>query len=504
MHNIREEETPRPIIYIDETWVNHNHSRKYIWTDSSSSGGLKVPIKVPRLIVCHAGSSNYGFIEGAKMVFQASNNGDYHQQMNSDVFKEWFIDLLRSLEESCVIVMDNASYHSRVFEKIPTTNSRKSEIVSWLASKEIPHDPQKSVPELLQIVDKYKGLFPKVYELDNIAAEMGHEVVRLPPYHCQYNPIELIWATVKGEVAEKNKTFKIKDVRMLLEEALDRDDKLNKGNDENELEDKLVKDYFDEKLNEVELDADYDDKLDEDYDNELDENYDKLDQDYNDKFDEDYDNELDENYDKLDQDYNDKFDEDYDNELDENYDKLDQDYNDKFDEDYDNELDENYDKLDQDYNDKFDEDYDNELDENYDKLDADYDDKLDEDYDNELDENYDKLDQDYNKFDEDYHELDEDYDKFDEYDDKRDETMVTSMETIVTTPAAYEVRSVIKFLNAQGIAPIEIDRQLCQVYGPNVMSKQMQQRIICLPIDLAQLTINFNRRYALCIQKLYH
>ncbi|KAJ4428572.1 hypothetical protein ANN_24616 [Periplaneta americana] len=41
------------------------------------------------------------------------------------------------------------------------------------------------------------------------------------------------------------------------------------------------------------------------------------------------------------------------------------------------------------------------------------------------------------------------------------------------SPAACEVRSVIKFLNAQGIAPIEIYRQLCQVYGPNVMSKQM-------------------------------
>ncbi|KAJ4449397.1 hypothetical protein ANN_00796 [Periplaneta americana] len=36
-----------------------------------------------------------------------------------------------------------------------------------------------------------------------------------------------------------------------------------------------------------------------------------------------------------------------------------------------------------------------------------------------------------------------------------------------------EVRSVIKFLNAQSVAPIEIDRQLCQDYAPNVMSKQM-------------------------------
>ncbi|KDR21819.1 hypothetical protein L798_02621, partial [Zootermopsis nevadensis] len=34
----------------------------------------------------------------------------------------------------------------------------------------------------------------------------------------------------------------------------------------------------------------------------------------------------------------------------------------------------------------------------------------------------------------------------------------------------------IKFLNAQSIAPIEIHRQLCRVYGPNVMSKQMVRR----------------------------
>jgi len=32
---------------------------------------------------------------------------------------------------------------------------------------------------------------------------MGHEVVKLPPYHCQYNPIEMFWAQVEGEVIEK-------------------------------------------------------------------------------------------------------------------------------------------------------------------------------------------------------------------------------------------------------------------------------------------------------------
>ncbi|GFV51907.1 uncharacterized protein TNCV_1322601 [Trichonephila clavipes] len=41
---------------------------------------------------------------------------------------------------------------------------------------------------------------------------------------------------------------------------------------------------------------------------------------------------------------------------------------------------------------------------------------------------------------------------------------------------ACEVRSVIKFLYAQSIAPIEIHRQLCQVYGLNIMNKQMVYR----------------------------
>ncbi|KAF0758903.1 Uncharacterized protein FWK35_00011388 [Aphis craccivora] len=50
---------------------------------------------------------------------------------------------------------------------------------------------------------------------------MGHEVVRLPPYHCQYNPIESIWEQVKGKVAEKNNNFKMEDVKVLVNSVLD-------------------------------------------------------------------------------------------------------------------------------------------------------------------------------------------------------------------------------------------------------------------------------------------
>ena len=50
------------------------------------------------------------------------------------------------------------------------------------------------------------------------------------------------------------------------------------------------------------------------------------------------------------------------------------------------------------------------------------------------------------------------------------------LEVLIPTPADCEVRSEIKFLNAQNIATIEILRQLYHVYAANVMSKQMVSR----------------------------
>lgn len=50
---------------------------------------------------------------------------------------------------------------------------------------------------------------------------MGHEVIRLPRYYCQYNPIEMIWAQIKGEVADRNNSFKLADVEKLIHAAID-------------------------------------------------------------------------------------------------------------------------------------------------------------------------------------------------------------------------------------------------------------------------------------------
>ncbi|CAH4034426.1 unnamed protein product [Pieris brassicae] len=62
----------------------------------------------------------------------------------------------------------------------------------------------------------------KSYVIDEMAKAAGVEVLRLPPYHCELNPIELVWADVKGYVARNNTTFKMVDVKKLLQEGLNR------------------------------------------------------------------------------------------------------------------------------------------------------------------------------------------------------------------------------------------------------------------------------------------
>ena len=46
-----------------------------------------------------------------------------------------------------------------------------------------------------------------VYVIDKIAKAAGHEVVRLPPYHCELHPIEMAWAQVKGYIRVHNTKF---------------------------------------------------------------------------------------------------------------------------------------------------------------------------------------------------------------------------------------------------------------------------------------------------------
>jgi transposase len=206
------------VVFIDETWVNAGHVKTKAWIDDTPQSSRKEPTgKGGRLIILHAGTSK-GFIPNALKIFKSKKEGDYHKEMNAKVFKEWFVSLLTKVAPHTTFVMDNASYHSVQVNKPPNQSSLKKEIVEWLYKNEINFEKTATKPQLLQLVKANKS--KKTYELDELAASMGHKIVRLPPYHCQYNPIELIWAQVKGKVADRNMTFTLTEVERLLGESI--------------------------------------------------------------------------------------------------------------------------------------------------------------------------------------------------------------------------------------------------------------------------------------------
>ena len=52
--------------------------------------------------------------------------------------------------------------------------------------------------------------------VEEIAKKYGHEVLWLPPYHCELNAIELIWGDEKYYAAHENKSMTIEGVEKLF------------------------------------------------------------------------------------------------------------------------------------------------------------------------------------------------------------------------------------------------------------------------------------------------
>lgn len=210
------------LIFLDETWLNENVHQDKGWTDGTIKGTLKAPLgKGKRLIICHAGNQK-GWIKAPPLMFESKKTSDYHEEMDHVVFEDWFFNtLIPSIPPASTIIMDNAPYHSRKKDKPPTSSSTKSAMIDWLNERNIPFPPELRKPEIYQLIKLHKPPIPR-YEIDVKAAEMGFQIIRLPPYHCQYNAIEMVWSFLKSYVKERNKTFKLKDVKELFLEAVDR------------------------------------------------------------------------------------------------------------------------------------------------------------------------------------------------------------------------------------------------------------------------------------------
>jgi len=133
--------TNRPEVYLDESYVNKNHSNDFIWYYGEDGPWVQKPTgKGERLIIMNAITKN-GWVPGAKLVFKSTRKtGDYHGQMNWELFKKWFTEmLLPNIPENSLIIMDNAAYHNPLSEHSPPTpQSSKKKIKDCKSKKPAP------------------------------------------------------------------------------------------------------------------------------------------------------------------------------------------------------------------------------------------------------------------------------------------------------------------------------------------------------------------------------
>ncbi|CAB5382432.1 unnamed protein product [Rhizophagus irregularis] len=122
------------------------------------------------------------------------NQMDYHGNFNAEIFEDLFSTLCETLHEKygpVNIHMDGASYHKRRVENIPTSSTKKQEIVEWLVTAHnISFSNELRKPELLELVQMHKE-----------------------------KPIEGVWAVVKGEVARSGPHPNLLSIRNTLLDA---------------------------------------------------------------------------------------------------------------------------------------------------------------------------------------------------------------------------------------------------------------------------------------------
>jgi transposase len=149
-----------------------------------------------------------GLVPGSIWAFcpqkKGDHLGDYHKVFNGDNYIAWFCDqLIANLHQPSLIILDNAAYHCVYGRDVPKWHKlKKQECIDYLMVQSINFAPMMTAMEMKQLVKAYIINNVKI-EVDPLAEKDGHTVLFTPAYHSDLQPIELVWALVKGNVGRQ-------------------------------------------------------------------------------------------------------------------------------------------------------------------------------------------------------------------------------------------------------------------------------------------------------------
>ncbi len=242
------------IVYLDESYIHASHQNKKSWhptagpyRNNETQGDADTG---PRLILLHAMTCD-GMLDvedavgsnflhevtpTAQFVFEAASfdESDYHNTIDGEAFTLWMKNRVLSAFQTLypgkkmIVVMDNAAYHRpRDFDWIAPCSMNKTQCVSFFEQHGITEIVATRDGEVIKFKKKTfsqraskNNLAPTVKELraavkahlkehpginktkiDKLLLPHGHSIVWTPPFVPEVQPIELIWAHVKGVVA---------------------------------------------------------------------------------------------------------------------------------------------------------------------------------------------------------------------------------------------------------------------------------------------------------------
>lgn len=235
-------ETPK--IYTDESYLNQYHSSSFAVANAANPSTMPhATRKGKRLCFATAIAKGVGEL-GCRWIFCPNKSEaakkDYHASFNRANYLNWFINnLIPAINaafpnQSCVIIMDNASYHVAGTAQVTlddgsvkkvTKQSSKLTLMRWINANSDRNLTQQEIDLMFQaeLVQMYQEILLGLgNDIERVARTNNHTVLFTPPRKSEWQPIEKYWAVVKNDVARKytkNRTFP--QVRQQLEAVMD-------------------------------------------------------------------------------------------------------------------------------------------------------------------------------------------------------------------------------------------------------------------------------------------
>ena len=225
----------RPMVYMDESWINKNAAPTKSWHDGTAECVDAVPPgKGARWILIGAGTED-GWVPNSYRMWKGNvKSEDYHTEMNGPVFKDWVHKyLLPNIAPNSVIVMDRATYHTelRPTSKKASSSLRKADLVKWVVDHECKDDNGQVYTAAALETMRKPSIFaiahanpPQVRWLIfdwlaewNTKHNTDIKLNALPVAHPTLNPIEMLWNWLKRHVATNNHDFSMTGIASLAQ-----------------------------------------------------------------------------------------------------------------------------------------------------------------------------------------------------------------------------------------------------------------------------------------------